>query len=249
MIRFVIPAYDEVENVPRLMADLAPRVHELGAAVIFVDDGSTDGTAEAIKVARAGTRPTVVRHERNRGLGRALESGLRAALEESSNGDAIVTLEADTTSNLDDLPRMLELLDAGHDVVVASVWAPGGRAVGVDPSRAVASRVASSAFRLIGGLRNVHTLSSLYRAYRAGALRRAAEAYGRQLVREPGFAASVELLFKLHNAGARVAEVPTVNDWTRRRGRSKMSPGPTAAAYLRLAAAQLSGRLQPPAGG
>ena len=46
MIRFVIPAYNEAENIPKLLADLAPVARELGARVIIVDDGSTDGTAE-----------------------------------------------------------------------------------------------------------------------------------------------------------------------------------------------------------
>ena len=49
MIRFVIPAYNEAENIPRLLADLAPVARELGARVIFVDDGSTDGTADVIR--------------------------------------------------------------------------------------------------------------------------------------------------------------------------------------------------------
>ena len=49
MIRFVIPAYNEAENIPRLLADLAPVARELGARVIIVDDGSTDGTGEVIR--------------------------------------------------------------------------------------------------------------------------------------------------------------------------------------------------------
>jgi len=66
-------------------------------------------------------------------------------------------------------------------------------------------------------------------------------------VREPGFAANVELLLKLYNAGASVAEVPTVNDWTTRKGESKMQLKPTVLAYLRVMAAHLVGRIQPPA--
>jgi hypothetical protein len=99
----------------------------------------------------------------------------------------------------------------------------------------------SDAFRVLSGLREVHTLSSLYRAYRAGALRRAVGPDG-TLVREPGFAASVELLLKLHDAGARITEVPTVNDWSRRQGASKVPLLPTTLAYSRLAAAHLTGR-------
>ncbi len=120
---------------------------------------------------------------------------------------------------------MLEKYDQGNDIVLASVYAPGGRIIGVAPWRFVASRSVSNAFRYAGGLREVHTLSSLYRVYRAGTLRRAAETYGYLLVREPGFAANVELLLKLYNAGAKVAEVPTVNDWSRRLGRLEDASG------------------------
>jgi dolichol-phosphate mannosyltransferase len=187
-----------------------------------------------------------VRHPVNRGLGTAINSGLRAALGESQDGDAIVTLEADNTSDLDDLPAMLGKFNAGADVVLASVYAPGGRIVGVAPWRLAASKAVSNTFRYAGGLKEIHTLSSLYRVYRAGTLRRAAETYGWLLVREPGFAANVELLLKLYNAGAKVDEVPTVNDWSRRLGVSKMNLKPTVMAYGRLMAAQIVGRIQPP---
>jgi dolichol-phosphate mannosyltransferase len=246
MIRFVIPAYNERENIPRLMADLAPVARDLGARVIFVDDGSTDGTAEAIAEHSDSVHLALVRHTVNRGLGTAINSGLRAALGESQDDDAIVTLEADNTSDLSDLPQMLAHFEAGADVVLASVYAPGGRILGVAPWRLAASKAVSNLFRYTGGLRELHTLSSLYRVYRAGTVRRAAETYGYLLVREPGFAANVELLLKLYNAGARVAEVPTVNDWSRRLGQSKMSLRPTVLAYGRLMAAHLVGRIQPP---
>jgi dolichol-phosphate mannosyltransferase len=246
MIRFVIPAYNERENIPRLMAGLAPVARELGARVIFVDDGSTDGTSEEIEAHRDSMHLAIVRHSVNRGLGTAINSGLRAALGESHDDDAIVTLEADNTSDLTDLPAMLARFDEGNDVVLASVYAPGGRILGVAPWRLSASKAVSNMFRYAGRLQELHTLSSLYRVYRAGTLRRAAETYGYLLVREPGFAANVELLLKLYNAGAQVAEVPTVNDWSRRLGTSKMSLRPTVLAYGRLMAAHLVGRIQPP---
>ncbi len=207
MIRFVIPAYNEAENIPRLLADLAPVARELGARVIIVDDGSTDGTGDVIREHAQDMHLAVVTHTVNRGLGTAINTGIRSALKESSDEDAIVTLEADTTSDLSDLPRMLELFDEGKDVVLASVYAPGGKIIGVAGWRLAASKSVSNTFRYLGGLRDMHTLSSLYRIYRAGTLRKAADTYGYLLVREPGFAANVELLLKLYNAGA-----------TRRRG-------------------------------
>jgi dolichol-phosphate mannosyltransferase len=246
MIRFVIPAYNEAENIPRLLEGLAPVARELGARVIIVDDGSTDGTGDVIRENARDMHLAVVTHTVNRGLGTAINTGIRAALGESSDDDAIVTMEADTTSDLSDLPKMLELFDQGTDVVLASVYAPGGKIVGVGGYRLAASKLVSNTFRVLGGLREMHTLSSLYRVYRAGTLRRAADTYGYLLVREPGFAANVELLLKLYNAGATVAEVPTVNDWTTRLGESKMQLKPTVVAYMRVMAAHLAGRIQPP---
>ena len=49
MIRFVIPAFNEAENIPRLLEDLAPRARALGARVIVVDDGSSDGTGDIVR--------------------------------------------------------------------------------------------------------------------------------------------------------------------------------------------------------
>jgi dolichol-phosphate mannosyltransferase len=246
MIRFVIPAYNEAENVPRLLADLAPRARALGARVIIVDDGSSDGTGDAVRARAEDMHLAVVRHPVNAGLGAAINTGIRAALSEASDDDAIVTLEADTTSDLEDLPTMLAEFERGADVVLASVYAPGGALLGVSKPRIALSKSVSTAFRYAGGLSQLHTLSSLYRVYRAGTLRSAAETYGYLLVREPGFAANVELLLKLYAAGARFAEVPTTNDWSTRKGSSKMRLRPTATAYFRVMLAHLAGRIQPP---
>jgi dolichol-phosphate mannosyltransferase len=246
MVRFVIPAFNEADNVPRLMAGLVPRARELGARLFVVDDGSSDGTAEAFMAHREDVPVTVTTHRHNRGLGVALNTGLRTALRDADDDDPIVTMEADTTSDLGDLAVMLARFEEGYDLVLASVYMPGGELIGVSRRRILMSRAVSDTFRVVGGLRHIHTLSSLYRVYRAGPLRRAADTYGYLLVREPGFAACVELLLKLHNAGASVCEIPTVNDWSARRGHSKMRLRPTALAYARVAAAQIVGRIQPP---
>ena len=245
MVRFVIPAYNEADNVARLLADLTPRAHALGARVIFVDDGSSDDTSAAIEAARDGLHLTILRHTENRGLGTALNTGLRAALSEAHDDDAIVTIESDNTSDLDDLPGC----SSASTRATTSFSRPSmRRAARSSACRATACwRPGSSRrrFATLAGYRYPHAFVAL-RVYRAGTLRRAAETYGYLLVREPGFAANVELLLKLYNAGAKVAEVPTVNDWRRRAGVSKLKLTPTVLAYGRLAAAHLVGRIQPP---
>ena len=75
MIRFVIPAYNEAENIPRLLSELAPVARDLGARVIIVDDGSTDGTADVIREHAQDMHLAIVTHNPNRGLGTAINSG------------------------------------------------------------------------------------------------------------------------------------------------------------------------------
>jgi dolichol-phosphate mannosyltransferase len=246
MIWFVIPAYNEAENVPELLARLRPVVGRLGARLVFVDDGSRDETAELIRRHAEGLSCVIVHNRHNGGVGVALNSGIRYVLEHGDDDDALVTLESDNTSDLGDLDKMLALWQEGYDVVLASVYAPGGKLLGVSRTRILMSRAVSDTFRVVGGLRQIRTLSSLYRVYRVGVLRRAAATYGWLLVREPGFAASVELLLKLYHAGATIAEIPTINDWRQRRGASKLRLVPTVIAYFRVAIAHLAGRIQPP---
>lgn len=80
-LSIVVFAFDEEENIAPVLAELGAWLdaHEPGAEIIVVDDGSRDATAQAARRALAGRVHQVVRHERNRGIGAALKSGVRVA--------------------------------------------------------------------------------------------------------------------------------------------------------------------------
>jgi dolichol-phosphate mannosyltransferase len=245
----VIPVLDELENMEPLFADIGPRAADLRLHVILVDDGSTDGTAELAReqAERQGVPLTVVTHEVNRGLGAAVQSGLLTALElAESEDDAVVTLEGDNTADLDDLANMLDFFARGADLVMASFYAPGGRTLGVDRWRIWTSKIVNFLFHALGGLREFHQITPLYRAYRVGTLRRTAARYGGALVRETGFVVNAELLIKLRDVGARIVEVPTTIDWNQRRGESKLPLRATIIAYARFLVRLAGGRLRAP---
>lgn len=233
-IIFVVPAFNEAENIPRLLTDLEQRsaLFSEQSRLIFVDDGSSDGTAEIVR-SYNGTLPVeLVELGVNQGPGAAFRRGFEAALDGAPPDAQIVTLEADTTSDLDALPAMLERAAAGADLVLASVHG-GGRLLNVSLSRRILSSCASRLTRLMLGL-DAHTVSSFFRVYRGDALRQAMERYGDDLIREPGFACKAELLAKLVDLGANVEEVPVDVDGARRLGESKMRILPTLAGYWRL---------------
>jgi dolichol-phosphate mannosyltransferase len=242
MAVFVIPAYNEEANVPRLLADLEsrPDLWRDGGRVVLVDDGSTDRTVDVARAHRGVLPVEVLVAERNGGPGKAFDRGFRHVLERCGDDELIVTLESDTTSDLDAVEAMLAAAAAGADIVLASHHGTGELA-NVSAHRRFLSRAASSVIRRGGGL-DASTVSSFFRVYRAETLRAGYERYGEQLIQERGFACKAEILIKLSRMGIRVAEVPVTLDWAKREGESKMKVLPTMGGYARLMARQTFAR-------
>lgn len=242
MAVFVIPAYNEEDNVPRLLADLERRsdLWADGGYVILVDDGSTDGTVAAAYAHEGDLPVQVLEAEQNAGPGKAFDRGFRRALTFAAGDELIVTLESDTTSDLDAVEAMLAAAREGADVVLASHH-KGGELVGVSAHRRFLSRAASSVIRRGGGL-DASTVSSFFRVYRASALHAGYERYGDSFIRERGFACKAEILMKLSRLGITIAEVPVTLDWGKREGESKMKVLPTMGGYARVMARQAVAR-------
>jgi glycosyltransferase involved in cell wall biosynthesis len=111
-----VPAYNEVENVEPLLERIETGFAARGVRgeVVFVDDGSTDGTAEAAEALQARFPwLRVLRHRRNQGLTEAMRTGFRAV-----RGDWVLFLPADLECHPDeDIPKLLDKLNEGYDVV------------------------------------------------------------------------------------------------------------------------------------
>ncbi|MGQ0644076.1 MAG: glycosyltransferase family 2 protein [Elusimicrobiota bacterium] len=236
MIHVLLAAYNEEEALGRVLEETAGALAGRTFRVWVVDDGSSDRTA-AVAEEWSGRLPlTLLRHERNGGLGQTLRTGLAAAGPALGDDDALVTLDADDTQPPALIPVLTEPLAAGRaDVAIASRFAPGGKSVGVPWGRRMASRGAALLFGAVFGIPGVRDYTCGFRAYRGSLIRRGTERWG-GLVTESGFAAGLEWLIKLSFLKPRVVEVPLVLRYDKKPTPSKMPVGRTIVRTLAVLA-------------
>lgn len=163
LISLVVPVYNERESLAGLLTEIGEGVAGVGGRceVLFVDDGSTDGSWDVIRdLAAADPRVHGVRFRRNFGKAAALEAGFRKA-----RGWAVLTLDADLQDDPHEIPRFLAALEGGLDV------ATGWKKVRHDPwHKIAASRTFNWIVSAITGV-NLHDHNCGYKAYRAEVLR------------------------------------------------------------------------------
>lgn len=143
-VSIIIPAYNEEETTSTMMSiiDRTFQEHGINGEVIFIDDGSTDGTGDlADKLAKKYDFIKVEHHIRNLGLTKAIETGFRNA-----TGDIVVMIPADLQSDPEeDLPILLEKMGEGYDAVFG--WRQGRKG-----SRIYVSKIYNYLSRILFGI-------------------------------------------------------------------------------------------------
>jgi dolichol-phosphate mannosyltransferase len=211
----VVPTYNERESIGSVLEKLLSlELGGLNLAVLVVDDGSPDGTAELVKeFSRRDSRVQLINRGRKMGLGSAYFDGFRHAL--GLGAGIIVSMDADGSHPPELVPKLVEGVLDGADVVVASRYVSGGRwAAGF--RRMVVSRGANLLARVCTGL-PLRDLTSGFRAYSKKAIELLT-----QKEFEKGYVFQVELLYRLSMGGFKLVETP-FTFMERIAGRSKLS--------------------------
>jgi len=171
-VSIVVTVFNEAACVEELhrravaVLEPGPRTFEL----IFIDDGSTDGTFAALeRLQRDDPRVRAVRFKRNFGQHPAMHAGLSRA-----RGDIVVTMDGDLQNAPEDIPRLVEAVEAGNDV------ASGRRRARKDPlGRALPSRVINGMLRRFTGV-DISDFGCAFNAYRRGAVEPMLGSIGKQ---------------------------------------------------------------------
>ena len=216
MVSVVIPIFNENRNISPLYEELRGVLEGIGLEyeVIFVDDGSDDGSSEVLQgLAQMDKRVKVIQFRKNFGQTAAIAAGV-----EHSRGEIIVTMDGDGQNDPQDIPQLLTKLNEGYDV--ASGWRKDRK----EPllKRRFPSVLANWLISELTGVK-LHDYGCTLKAYRRDVLKDV-RLYGEMHRFIPAYASWV---------GAKITEVE-VTDHPRRYGRSKYGLSRTVSVILDL---------------
>jgi dolichol-phosphate mannosyltransferase len=228
----IIPTYNERHNLLELTTRLSNL--DIPLDVLFVDDGSPDGTGElADEMARSSPRVTVIHREKKLGYGSALVAGFKAALEKDYS--LVLQMDADLSHDPAAIPTLLEGAER-YDLVLGSRYFGGVRVVDWEMRRILLSWVANVYARTVTRL-PVHDITTGYRCFRRTAL----ESLDLNGLKANGYGLQIEVAYRVWKAGGRVGEVPIIF-YGRKNGASKMTSSMILEALLLVWRLRFTGR-------
>jgi dolichol-phosphate mannosyltransferase len=209
----IIPTYNEIDNVPTLIGEVLatdPRVE-----ILFVDDGSPDGTGDFIRSAMT-TEPRVhlLQRPRKMGLGTAYCRGFEYAIE---NGyEVAMEMDADFSHDPKMIPKFLQEIEE-NDLVIGSRYVQGVNVVNWPMSRLLLSYFANVYSRFVTGM-PLKDGTGGFKCFRTVVL----EKIDLERIRSNGYSFQIELNFLVWSLGKKINEIPIIFV-DRRSGVSKMS--------------------------
>ncbi len=219
-VGIAIPTYNEKQNLQPLVERLINvfKKSNRKCHIVIVDDNSKDGTGDlAESLSKQYHCLSVIHRPGKLGLGSAYKDAFHFLLKDPSV-TVVMEMDADLSHEPEYIPRMLQKIDEGYDVVVGSRYTEGG-GIGKEwaPLRQLVSKSANFMTTLLIGLK-VKDATSGFRAYDAYALK----TIDMSKIRSNDYAFQIDMLFHCRNAGCEIAETPIIF-LERKHGKSKLA--------------------------
>lgn len=211
----ILPVYNEGRSIHDLILGYGKLAEKVSAPIrlIVVNDCSADDSERWIEEARAKVpllQLDYIRHPKNMGLGGALNTGL-AALGDLEDDDVVVTMDGDNTHNPLLIRQMLDKMDEGADLVIASRYCEQSRITGLSFFRLMLSWAARYIYALRWNLPGVRDYTCNFRAYRGAVMREFLRKTGpAPYLLQQGFACAGELLRGTSAVASIAVEVPMI---------------------------------------
>ena len=210
----IIPTYNEIENIERLIRNIFSLQREFD--VLVIDDNSPDHTALVVKslTEKFPDRLFLKQRKGKMGLGTAYINGFKWAL--NKDYEFIFEMDADFSHNPRYIPAMVEMSKNKH-VVIGSRYVPGGGQANCSWKRVMLSKGANLVAKILLGLKAKDTTAG-FRLYRREVL----ESIPLDQIFSSGYSFLVEMLFMCQRRGWQIGEVPIIFE-DRRAGTTKIS--------------------------
>ena len=213
-ILIIIPTYNEAENISQIISSInkhLPKSH-----ILVVDDNSPDQTSKIVKklINQPKKNLFILERQNKTGLGAAYVEGFKWALEKKYN--FIFEMDADFSHDPAELPKMIDLLKEGNDLIIGSRYKEGVNVINWPLGRILLSYLASFYVRVITGM-PIKDPTAGYIGYK----RKVLENIELDKIKSLGYAFQIEMKYKSWISGYKLIEYPIIFK-NRVRGKSKM---------------------------
>ena len=197
MISIVVPAYNEEEVIEKSISELFSKVKiKEGIEIVVVNDGSKDNTLKILeKLKIKFPLLKIANHPKNKGFGEALKTGIKKA-----EGRIIVTMDSDLTHPAELVVKMVEKIDSGYDVCIASRYVRNGGMENVPLWRVLLSYFTNLTFSAIFFTRT-RDLTGGFKAYKTEMLKKVN-------ITRSDFSVQMEIIVALLKYHAKISEIP-----------------------------------------
>ena len=216
-IAIIVPTYNEKENVGILIHKISDvlKGSNFNYRITIVDDNSPDGTVDVIDKLKSKFKIKLVRRKEKLGLGSAYVTGFKDVLKSKPN--FIFQMDADLSHDPKYIPKFIEKINQGYDVVVGSRLIEGGKIVGWNFTRRLTSWAGNFIGRHIAEI-SVSDLTSGFRVYKREVL----ESLDLDGIKSSSYDFQLEMLSRVIEKGFRVGVIPIVFH-DRKYGKSKLT--------------------------
>lgn len=204
-VLLVIPTYNERENIVRLINEIVTirKNYHLNLDILVSDSNSPDRTAVLVDQLARNEPGVFSLITAERGIGLGLLNAFDWAL--THDYEVIMQIDADFSHNPQDIPRLLDKLNQGYDIVTGSRYVTGGRIEDWSLDRKFLSWSANLTIRLLTGIWEVHEFTTNYRAFRSSVYQALKNA-GLNQLKDNTFL--IAFLYQAHCLGCKIGEVP-----------------------------------------
>ena len=241
-IFYILPSYNEALNLESLLNKFRKfyKNKNVYTLIVIVDDGSTDNSLDIIKkfIKKNNKKKLIIKtikHKKNLGLGKALQTGFEYCFSKGNHDDVLITMDTDNSHTINVSYKMVKKIFSNKkDIIIASRYQFASKTRGLNELRKILSVGAAILYKIFFPIKNVKDYTSGFRAFKLGVVRNAWKV-NVKFFSETGFSASADIILKLYKYKNKIrfSEIPIDLRYDLKKGDSKMKIFKTI--YLNLA--------------